>query len=71
MNEDETRDIAKVLGWEIAIVSMKACKAFSVGNSKQKNLSNNSDYDPVKKNAELIFIDNSRVKVKKDGPPVQ
>ena len=71
MNEDETRDIAKVLGWEIAIVSMKALKACSVGNSKQNNLSNNSDYDPVKKNAELIFIDNSSVKVKKDGPPVQ
>ena len=44
---------------------MQPCESCSVGKTKQKNASNNSDHKPAKVNPEQIFIDISSVKGKK------
>ena len=50
---------------------MKPCKSFSVGKANQNNVSNNSDHDSAKQNAEQIFINISSVRVKNYGTLVQ
>ena len=65
-NEEWTRQAAKALGWVITREKMKPCTHCATSKAKQKNVSKESEAKKATKPGGRIYLDLSKVTVRKD-----
>lgn len=62
INENETRKIAKALGWELKPGEMGVCESCTIAKAKQKNVVKASKHVPAEKPNERIYLDIATIK---------